>query len=56
VERLWRLVHLAGDLIAAGAPADLRERCSAVLREQPGLAITGLLDTGSIPRLMSSAW
>ena len=46
VDRLWRLIHLAGDLIAAGAPADLRERCSAVLRHQPGLAITGLLDAG----------
>ena len=46
VERLWRLIHLADDLIAAGAPATLRERCSAVLREQPGLAITGFLDTG----------
>ena len=44
VERLWRLIHLAADLIAAGAPADLRERCSAVLRNQPGLALTGLLD------------
>ena len=44
VERLWRLIHLAGDLIAAGAPADLRERCSAALRNQPGLALTGLLD------------
>jgi superfamily I DNA/RNA helicase len=46
VDRLWRLIHLAGDLIAAGAPADLRERCSAVLSSQPGLAITGFLDTG----------
>jgi superfamily I DNA/RNA helicase len=46
VERLWLLIHLADDLIAAGAPADLRERCSAALREQPGLAITGFLDTG----------
>ncbi|HUY47645.1 MAG TPA: hypothetical protein VMV92_18255 [Streptosporangiaceae bacterium] len=46
VERLWRLIHLAGDLIASGAPANLRERCSAVLRDQPGLAITGLLDSG----------
>ena len=44
VDRLWRLLYLAGDLIAAGAPADLRERCSAALRNQPGLAITGLLD------------
>jgi hypothetical protein len=44
VERLWRLIHLAGDLIAAGAPADLAERCSAVLRDQPALAMTGLLD------------
>ena len=46
VDRLWRLIHLAGDLIAAGAPADLRERCSAVLRDQPRLAMTGLLDAG----------
>jgi hypothetical protein len=46
VELLWRLLHLAGDLIAAGAPADLRERCSAALRNQPGLAMTGLLDAG----------
>jgi len=46
VERLWRLLHLAADLIAAGAPADLRERCSAALRNQPGLAMTGLLDAG----------
>ncbi len=46
VDRLWRLIHLAGDLIAAGAPADLRGRCSAVLRDQPRLAMTGLLDAG----------
>ena len=46
VERLWRVLHLAGDLIAAGAPADLRERCSAALRNQPGLALTGLPDAG----------
>ena len=46
VDRLWRLIHLADDLIAAGAPADLRERCSAVLRNQPALALTGLLDAG----------
>jgi len=46
VDRLWRLLYLAGDLIAAGAPADLRERCSAVLGRQPGLALTGLLDSG----------
>ena len=45
-DRLWRLLDLAGDLIAAGAPADLRERCSAVLGRQPGLALTGLLDSG----------
>ena len=45
-DRLWRLLYLAGDLIAAGAPADLRERCSAVLGRQPGLALTGLLDSG----------
>ena len=43
-ERLWRIIHLAGDLIAAGAPADLRERCSAALGSQPGLALTALLD------------
>jgi hypothetical protein len=46
VDRLWRLIHLASDLIAAGAPADLRERCSAVLRDQPRLAMSGLLDAG----------
>ena len=46
VERLWRLTHLADDLIAAGAPANVRARCSAVLRDEPELAITGLLDTG----------
>jgi hypothetical protein len=46
VERLWRLIHLADDLIAAGAPANLRERCSAVLRDQPELAMTGLLNAG----------
>lgn len=46
VERLWQLIYLADDLIAAGAPANLRERCSAELRHQPGAAIAGLLDTG----------
>jgi superfamily I DNA/RNA helicase len=46
VDRLWKLIHLADDLVAAGAPANLRERCAAVLRDQPGPAITGLLDTG----------
>ena len=35
LDRLWRLIHLADDLMAAGAPACLRERCSAVLRAQP---------------------
>ncbi len=49
VDRLWRLRHLAADLIAAGAPADLRERCSAALRNQPGLALTALLDAGLDP-------
>jgi hypothetical protein len=46
VERLWQLIHLADDFVAAGAPANLRERCSSVLRDQAGLALTGLLDTG----------
>lgn len=46
VEHLWRFLHLAGDLIATGAPADLRERCSAALVTQPSLALTGLLDSG----------
>ena len=46
VDHLWRLIHLADDLLALGAPSDLHERCSAVLREQPGRAVTGLLDTG----------
>jgi hypothetical protein len=46
VPRLWKLLHLADDLIALGAPTDLHERCSAVLRSQPGPAIVGLLDSG----------
>ncbi|MGD0246723.1 MAG: UvrD-helicase domain-containing protein [Streptosporangiaceae bacterium] len=46
VEHLWRLLHLAADLIATGAPADLRERCSAALVTQPSQALTGLLDSG----------
>jgi hypothetical protein len=46
MERLWRLIHLADDLIGAGAPASLRERCSAVLRDQPVMALTGFLDAG----------
>jgi hypothetical protein len=52
VERLWRLMHLADDLIAAGsgagapAPASLRQRCSAALRDQPVMALTGFLDAG----------
>jgi hypothetical protein len=46
VEYLWRFLHLACDLIAAGAPADLRERCSATLVTQPSRALTGLLDSG----------
>jgi len=46
VEHLWRFLHLAGDLIATGAPADLRERCSATLVTQPSRALTGLLDSG----------
>ena len=49
LDRLWRLVHLADDLRAAGAPASLRERCSAVLAAQPGPALTALLDTGLDP-------
>lgn len=46
LERLWRLVYLADDLITGGAPAGLRERCSAVLAEQPGNAMTAFLQTG----------
>jgi superfamily I DNA/RNA helicase len=46
VERLWRLMHLADDLVGAGAPASLRERCSAALRDQPIMALTGFLDAG----------
>lgn len=45
LERLWRLVYLADDLIADGAPANLREICSTVLRGQSALAIAGLLAT-----------
>ncbi len=46
LERLWQIVHCADDLIASGAPAGLREHCSAALRDQPGRAITALLDAG----------
>jgi superfamily I DNA/RNA helicase len=46
LDRLWRLVHLADDLMAADAPAYLRERCSAGLAAQPGPALAALLDTG----------
>jgi len=46
IDRLWNLIHLADDLIALGAPPNLRERCSVVLRGQPCRAITALLDTG----------
>jgi superfamily I DNA/RNA helicase len=46
LDRLWRLVHLADDLMAAGAPAYLRERCSAGLTAQPRRALAALLDTG----------
>ncbi|MGH3275416.1 MAG: hypothetical protein ACRDNZ_13975, partial [Streptosporangiaceae bacterium] len=46
VERLWRLIYLADDLIGVGAPASLRERCSAALRGQPVMALTGFLDAG----------
>ncbi|MGH3275995.1 MAG: UvrD-helicase domain-containing protein [Streptosporangiaceae bacterium] len=46
LERLWRLIHLADDLIATGAPPNLRERCSTVLRHQPERALMGLLDSG----------
>jgi superfamily I DNA/RNA helicase len=43
-ERLWRILNLADDLIAAGAAPDLRVRCSAALRDQPGPALAALLD------------
>ena len=44
--RLWKLIQLASDLIIMGAPADLRERCSVVLRNQAESALTALLDAG----------
>ena len=46
LSRLWKLIHLASDLIILGAPADLRERSSTVLRDQPGPALTALLEAG----------
>jgi hypothetical protein len=46
LDRLWLLIHLADDLMAAGAPASLRERCSALVAAQPRAALTALLDTG----------
>jgi hypothetical protein len=44
--RLWALVHLADDLVRTGAPANLRAQCCALLRAQPGPALTALLDAG----------
>ena len=49
LDRLWLLIHLADDLRAAGAPASLRERCSAVLAARPGAALIALLDAGLDP-------
>lgn len=45
-ERLWHLVHLAGDLLRSGARADLAERCGEALRRQPRAALLSLLQTG----------
>ncbi|HUZ56116.1 MAG TPA: hypothetical protein VMU94_26775 [Streptosporangiaceae bacterium] len=44
--RLWVMVHLADDLLRVGAPVNLRAQCSALLREQPGLALALLLEAG----------
>ena len=44
--RLWRIVHLADDLLYTGAPANLRAQCSALLRAQPGRALAALLEAG----------
>jgi hypothetical protein len=42
--RLWRLVHLADDLLRTGAPTNIRAQCSAVLRAQPARALAALLE------------
>jgi hypothetical protein len=44
--RLWRIVHLADELVSTGAPVNVRAQCSAVLCGQPGLAIAAILDAG----------
>jgi hypothetical protein len=44
--RLWRLVHLADDLLHTGAPVNLRAQCAALLRAQPGRALAALLGAG----------
>lgn len=44
--RLWRIVHLAEDLVDAGTPAGLLAQCSAQLRLLPGPALAALLEAG----------
>lgn len=45
-DRLWRLVHLAEDLIRSGARADIGERCGEALRRQPQAALLSLPEAG----------
>jgi hypothetical protein len=42
--RLWRLVHLADDLLRTGAPINIRAQCAALLRAQPSRAVAALLE------------
>lgn len=46
LDRLWRVVHLAGELIRSGVPSDLREQCAAAVSGQAVPAIVGLADAG----------
>jgi hypothetical protein len=46
LDRVWKLIRLAGDLVSTGAPANLRALSSAALREQPGAALIALAESG----------
>lgn len=46
LDRLWRVVQLADQLVRAGGPADLQDQCAAVLGDRPASAILSLADAG----------
>jgi len=43
---LWRLVHMSGHLVAAGARADLAKHCAEALRDRPRPALLALATAG----------